>query len=463
MSLPENLKDYFQEHRTRFIDELVNFLKIPSISSLPEHKKDVSRAGEWTANRLTAAGLQNVEVMPTDGHPVVYADWLYAPGKPTVMIYGHFDVQPVDPIEKWTHGPFDPTIQNDRIYARGAADDKGNLLIPISVIEAMLKTEGQLPVNVKCLFEGQEEIGSPQLPKFIADHADLLKCDLIISADGGQWGEDQPAVLLGLRGLCAMQIDVQGAAGDVHSGLYGGAFLNPIHALAEIIHSMHDSDGKVAVQGFYEGVEAPGKWEREQMAKVPYDESDFLQEIGVPETYGEAGYSTYERMWVRPTLELNGIWGGFQGQGTKTVIPSLAHAKISCRLVPGQDPKKIAGLLEAHVQKNSPKGVKVKVRVSESGADAYVIPPDHAGNQAIFKVHKELYGKDPYYTRMGGSIPICGILLKTLGAHTVNFAFGLKDENVHAPDEFFRLSSFDRGQKGYGMLLAELGRWKPEQ
>ena len=300
MGLSRDLMDYLQKHRTRFIDELVDLLKIPSISSLPEHKADVSRAGEWTANRLTAAGLENVHVMPTAGHPVVYADWLHAPGKPTIMIYGHFDVQPVDPIEKWAHDPFDPRIQKDRIYARGASDDKGNLLIPILVIEALLQTEGQLPVNVKCLFEGQEEIGSPQLPKFIADHTDLLKCDLVISADGGQWEEDQPAILLGLRGLGAVQIDVQGARGDVHSGVYGGSFLNPIHALAKIIHSMHNSDGKVAVEGFYDDVVTPSEWEKEQMAKVPYDESGFLQEIGAPEIYGEAGYSTYERMWVRP-------------------------------------------------------------------------------------------------------------------------------------------------------------------
>lgn len=458
MDLPVELVSYLQKHRARFIDELVEFLKIPSISSLPEHRADVVSAGEWTASRLRAAGMENVVVLPTGGHPVVYGDWMHAPGKQTVMIYGHFDVQPVDPLEKWTHDPFNPTIDQDRIYARGASDDKGNLLIPILAIEAMLKTEGRLPVNVKCLFEGQEEIGSPQLPKFIADRADRLTCDMIISADGGQWEEDQPAILLGLRGLSAIQIDVQGAVGDVHSGTYGGSFLNPIHALADIIHSMHDKDGKVAVAGFYEDVKTPRPWELEQMANVPYDEAAFLRQLGCPKTHGEPGFSTYERIWVRPTLELNGIWGGFQGEGTKTVIPSLAHAKISCRLVPDQDPDKVAKLLLAHVQKHSPKGVKVNAQANESGADAYVVPPDHAGNRAIFKVHQALYNKDPYYIRMGGSIPICGILLKTLGSYTVNFAFGLKDENVHAPDEFFRLASFDRGQKGYGMLLSELGR-----
>lgn len=461
MNLSGDFIDYLKKHRNRFVDELVDFLKIPSISSLPEHGADVSSAGEWTAGRLREAGLENVVVLPTGGHPVVYGDWLHAPGRPTIMIYGHFDVQPVDPLEKWTNDPFNPTIDQDRIYARGASDDKGNLLIPILAIEAMLKTEGRLPVNVKCLFEGQEEIGSPQLPEFIDDQADLLKCDLIISADGGQWEEDQPAILLGLRGLSAIQIDVQGAANDVHSGTYGGSFLNPIHALADIIHSMHDKAGGVAVAGFYDDVQTPSSWEREQMANVPYDEAAFIEQLGCPRTYGEPGFSTYERIWVRPTLEVNGMWGGFQGEGTKTVIPSLAHAKISCRLVPDQDPVKVTRLVQTHVETHSPKGVQVTVHEVESGADPYIVPPDHAGNRAIFKVHQTLYNRDPYYIRMGGSIPICGILLKTLGAYTVNFAFGLKDENVHAPDEFFRLTSFDSGQRGYGMLLTELGSWRP--
>nr|MBC8443796.1 M20/M25/M40 family metallo-hydrolase [Deltaproteobacteria bacterium] len=257
MDLPVELVSYLQKHRARFIDELVEFLKIPSISSLPEHRADVVSAGEWTASRLRAAGMENVVVLPTGGHPVVYGDWMHAPGKQTVMIYGHFDVQPVDPLEKWTHDPFNPTIDQDRIYARGASDDKGNLLIPILAIEAMLKTEGRLPVNVKCLFEGQEEIGSPQLPKFIADRADRLTCDMIISADGGQWEEDQPAILLGLRGLSAIQIDVQGAVGDVHSGTYGGSFLNPIHAPGGIFPSLPEQEGKVAVGGGFLGVEAP--------------------------------------------------------------------------------------------------------------------------------------------------------------------------------------------------------------
>lgn len=451
-------ESYLKENKDRYLEELTEFLRIPSISSLPEHADDVVQAGEWVAERLKTAGLEKVAMMPTGGHPVVYGQWLHAAGKPTVMIYGHFDTQPVDPIDEWTHPPFEPRVKDERIYARGASDDKGNSFAAILALEAMLKTAGKLPVNVKCFFEGQEEIGSPQLPEFIAEHQELLKCDLVLSSDGGQWEEDQPLLLLGLRGLCALQIDVQGAAHDVHSGSYGGTFMNPIHAMADIIASMHAADGKISVAGFYDDVRAVSQWEQEQMAAVPYTHADFQKELGVSGLFGEPGFNTYERMWVRPTLEVNGIWGGFQGEGTKTVIPAKAHAKISCRLVPDQDPLKINQLVKAHIEKYAPPGVKVDVHLFVSSADPYVIPHDHPGNQATRVVHRVLYGKEPFYIRMGGSIPVCGILCKTLGAYTVNFAFGLKDERVHAPDEFFRLSSFERGRRAYCMLLEELSR-----
>lgn len=452
---------YLNEHKSRYLDELIEFLRIPSISSQPEHENDVKRAAEWVSGRLQRAGIEAVQVLSTGGHPVVYGEWLHADSKPTILIYGHFDTQPVDPIDLWSDPPFEPAVKENRVYARGAADDKGNMLIPILAVEALLNSQGKLPVNVKFFFEGQEEIGSPQLAEFIPSHRDLLSCDLILSADGGQWGEDQPALNLGLRGICALQLDVQAAKSDVHSGTYGGTFMNPIHALVQIIESMHSADGKIMVAGFYEDVRSLSETERLHIEAIPYSEDDYKKGLGVNELFGEPGYSTYERAWARPTLEVNGIWGGYQGQGNKTVIPSTAHAKISCRLVPDQDPDKIAQLLIAHIEKHAPKCVNVSASHIPGTAYPYLIPHDHPGNQAARAVHKELYGKEPYYARMGGSIPVCGILLRALGAYAVNFAFGLKDENVHAPNEFFRLSSFERGQKAYCMLLNRLGDWEP--
>jgi len=451
-------KVHLEANLSLYLEELTAFLRIPSISSLPEHAADVNRAAEWVAERLKTAGIEAVQILPTAGHPVVYGQWLHAPDKPTIMIYGHFDTQPVDPLDLWTHPPFEPLIRDDRIYARGASDDKGNMLIPILAVEAMLQTRGSLPVNVKFFFEGQEEIGSPQMPDFISTQRDLLACDMVLSSDGGQWEETQPALNVGRRGLSALQIDLQGAAQDVHSGTYGGTFQNPIHALAQLITSMRSPQGKVLVEGFYDAVHELSDSERAQIAEIPYDETQYLGELGVDELYGEAGYSTYERAWVRPTLEVNGIWGGFQGEGIKTVIPSLAHAKITCRLVPHQEPDQIFELIAAHVAKHAPVGAKASVKKLAGSADPFQIPFDHPGNQAARVVLKKLYDKEPFIARTGGTIPVCGSFLKYLDAHLVNFAFGLEDENLHAPDEFFRLSSFKRGLNAYGMILEELGR-----
>jgi acetylornithine deacetylase/succinyl-diaminopimelate desuccinylase-like protein len=449
-------ESYLDQQKSQHLEDLLDFLRIASISSLPEHAQEVKRAGQWVADRLVKAGIEGVQVLQTGGHPVVYGEWLHADGKPTIMIYGHFDTQPVDPIALWNQPPFEPVIDNGRVYARGASDDKGNMLIPILVAEAMLKSQGALPVNLKFFFEGQEEIGSPQLPEFIASHRDLLACDLVLSADGGQWEEDQPALQIGLRGLGAVQIDVQAAAHDVHSGTYGGTFQNPIHALVRLIDSMRSTDGEIVVNGFYDDVRPLLDAERTQIAQVPYDDSDYLAKLGLDALFGEPGYTTYERAWARPTLEVNGIWGGFQDEGLKTVIPSTAHAKISCRLVPDQSPQKIIELIKAHVNKYAPPGVKTAVYQLASTAQPYLIPFDHPGNQAARTVHRKLFNKEPYITRMGGSIPICSLLLKNLDAYTVNFAFGLQDENVHAPNEFFRISSFDRGKKAYGLILEQL-------
>jgi acetylornithine deacetylase/succinyl-diaminopimelate desuccinylase-like protein len=448
---------YLVQQKDRFLDELMEFLRIPSISALPAHRTDVQRAAQWLEARMKAAGIESVRIMDTGGHPVVYGEWLHAPGKPTLLIYGHFDTQPVDPLNLWHHPPFEPVIQDGRIYARGATDDKGNLFIPLIVVESMLKTGGRLPVNLKFLFEGQEEIGSPQLPDFITAHKDLLSCTMVLSSDGGQWDEDQPAIVLGTRGMAAVFIDVQGPDHDLHSGTYGGTILNPIQALVRILDSMHDGDGRITVDGFYDDVRLLSDEERAQMARVPFAEAEYLRETGSTSLFGEPGFTTYERAWARPTLEINGLYGGFQGDGLKTVLPSTAHAKISCRLVADQDPAKIADLLVRHINKVAPQGVKVTTDRRKSGAIPYLIPPDHRGLQIAASVLKDLYGREPYQIRMGGTIPANALFLQTLGVYTIVFAFGLQDELQHSPNEFFRLSNYERGQKAYGMLLNQLG------
>jgi acetylornithine deacetylase/succinyl-diaminopimelate desuccinylase-like protein len=449
-------QEYLNDNQDRFLEEYLDFLRIPSVSSLPEHAPDVARAAEWVAERMRKAGIENVEIMQTGGHPVVYGDVMHAPGKPTVMIYGHFDTQPVDPVNLWKSPPFEPEIRDGRVYARGATDDKGNMFTPILATEALLQTSGELPLNVKYFFEGQEEIGSPQLPDFVAANSDKFACEMVISSDGGQWSEDQPGLSVAFKGLCALQIDVVGPDRDLHSGAYGGAVANPIHALVRILDSMRSPEGKILVDGFYDDVRDMTSEDEAQMALVPMDEDEYMAEIGVDALYGEPGYTTLQRAWARPTLEVNGIWGGFEGEGVKTVLPSEAHAKITCRLVADQKPEAILDVLEAYIKRVSPPGVRVNVRRFASMAVPYQMPTDHPGNEAARSVHLELYGKEPLYVRSGGSIPVTSMFLASLDAYTVNFAFGLHDENVHSPNEFFRLSSFTRGQTAYCMLLNEL-------
>lgn len=452
---------YLARNRDRFQAELLDFLRIPSISALPEHAADVRRAGRWTADRLGAAGLEHVQTLETGGHPVVYADWLHAPGKPTVLVYGHFDVQPVDPLSLWTTPPFEPTLRDGRVYARGASDDKGNMLAPIQAVEALLRAEGKLPVNVKLFFEGQEEIGSPQLAPFVAARRDLLACDVVLSSDGGQWGETEPALCIGFKGLAALQLDLRGASSDLHSGLYGGAVANPIHALARLLDSMRTPNGKIAVEGFYDAVRPLTAADRAQIAAVPFDEATYKGQLGVVGLFGEPGYSTLERAWARPTLEVNGIWGGFQGDGTKTVLPNEAHAKITCRLVADQEPGQIVDLIEAHARKHLHAGVTLSVQKPGAGARPYLMPADHPANRAVHHVLAELYGREPYYTRTGGTIPVCDLFLQNLGAYLVGFAFGLEDEGFHAPNEFFRLENFRRSQDAYCRVLHRLAGEDP--
>ncbi len=450
---------YLDEHTSAHVDQLFDFLRIPSISALPEHAGDVARAAQWVADRLSAAGIEGVRIIPTGGHPVVYGEWLHAPGKPTILIYGHFDTQPADPVELWTSPPFTPTVRDGRIYARGASDDKGNMLTPILAAEALLQADGTLPVNLKFFFEGQEEILSPQIPDVLAAHRDLLACDLVVSADSGQFTEDQPSITVGCRGACGLQIDVQGPASDLHSGTYGGAVTNPIHALVQILDSMRGPDGAVLVEGFYDEVVPLTPQDRAAIAAIPFDEQTFAGALGVAAFgAGEQGYTVNERRWARPTLEVNGIWGGFQGEGMKTVLPREAHAKISCRLVPDQDPARVAELVAAHADKHAPAGVTVSARLFGARARPYLIPADHWGNRTVAGVLREMYGKEPLYERAGGSVPVYDLFLRTLGAYAVGFGFGLDDENAHAPNEFFRLASFERGRKAYATLLHALGK-----
>lgn len=449
---------YLSDHQPRFLAELLDFLRIPSISAISAHAADVRRAADWVAARVTAAGMEHVQILPTGGHPVVYADWLHAPGKPTILIYGHFDVQPVDPLDLWTSPPFVPVVRDDKVFARGATDDKGNMLVPILAVEALLNSTHALPVNLKFFFEGQEEIGSPQLGEFVPEHKRLLACDMVVSSDGVQWSPTQPLILVGLRGGCGIELTVKAARADLHSGLYGGTVQNPIHALSTLIASMHDAEGRVSVPGFYDDVLPLSALQRERIAKVPYDESAEIASLGVPGLFGEAGYTPRERVWARPTLEVNGIWGGFQGEGIKTVLPSEAHAKITCRLVANQDPSRVVERLLAHVTSHTPPGVTATATPLAFRAHPYLVPEDEPSFAAVREVLVEIYGKEPYYVRTGGSIPVCSLFQRHLGAYTASFAFGLEDEGAHSPDEFLRLESFRKGQDAYCRLLNRLGR-----
>jgi acetylornithine deacetylase/succinyl-diaminopimelate desuccinylase-like protein len=451
-------QEYLETNNDRFVQELVDFLRIPSISSLSENSGDVQRAGEWVADRLRVAGVEHVEILPTAGHPVVYGDWLHQPGKPTVLIYGHFDVQPVDPLNLWDNPPFEPVIKDDRIYARGATDDKGNMFVPILAVEALLKTSGKLPVNLKFFLEGQEEIGSPNIPPFLAEQRERFACDLVVSADGGQWSEDQPELLVASKGLLAAQIDVEGAKRDLHSGSYGGSIQNPIHALVRLLDTMRGPDGKILIEGFFDSVVPLSEADRAAILEIPSDDEEMMADLGVDALFGEPGYSTLERRWARPTLEINGIWGGFQGEGTKTVLPSAAHAKITCRLVANQEPDQIFAAIQAHVEKHAPIGVKISLRHFPGSARAYMMPLDHPINQAAREVLTEVYGKEPFATRTGGTVPVYDLFRRNLDAYTVTFGFGLPDEPIHAPNEFYRLASFARGQRAYCMLLERFGQ-----
>jgi acetylornithine deacetylase/succinyl-diaminopimelate desuccinylase-like protein len=447
--------------REQALNEFTRFLSIPSISSLPEHADDVRTAARWVADRLQTAGIEHVKVMETGGHPAVYGDWLHASGKPTVLIYGHFDVQPVDPLDLWETGPFSPEIRDGRIYARGASDMKGGLLTSILGVEQVLRDDGALPVNLKFIFEGEEEIGSPSLPAFVAQHREMLAADLVVNGDGVHFSEDRPALLLALRGGCGVQIDIKGTAFDVHSGLYGGAAPNAAQALAELLHSMHTPEGAVTVEGFYDDVVLLSDDDRRSLEESSPDEASLKAELGVRDLPGEPGYSAAERIAARPTLEINGMWGGFQGEGVKTVIPSEAHAKITCRLVANQDPTTIVETIERHVALHTPAGVTATVVPLPFRALPYLMPRDHWANQIAREVLTDSFGAEPYEMRLGGSVPVCETFLTVLGVYSVGFGWGLPDEHVHSPNEFMRLRMFHRAVDAWSALVRKLSSAQP--
>ncbi|HJV44168.1 MAG TPA: dipeptidase [Bacillota bacterium] len=438
-----NVESFFVNQRSRYLEELKEFLRIPSISALTDHKEDMNTAAEWLAESLKTAGLKNVQILPTKGHSVVYGEWLENPSKPTVLIYGHYDVQPVDPLNLWQTPPFEPDIRDNKIYARGATDDKGQVFMYIKVIEALLSTNS-LPINVKFCIEGEEEIGSPNLEEFVEQHKELLSADVLALSDTTLLEKGKPAICYGLRGLCGLQIDLTGPNSDLHSGLYGGAVQNPIHALVELLSTMHDSQGKVTIDGFYDQVQPLLDEERQAFNELGQSEEQLKEQLGVPELFGENGYSALERTWARPTLEVNGIWGGFSGEGTKTIIPAEAHAKITCRLVPDQEPEAILELIEKHVTKHTPPGVWVGVTRFDKGRP-FVSPINHPTIQAAAKAYKKAYGVEPAFTRMGGSIPIVESFGRLLSIPVAMMGFGLSDENFHAPNEHFHLENFDKG------------------
>lgn len=448
---------YLAESHDAHMRELDEFLRIPSISTDPEHKGDMIAAASWVADRLRSAGVPNVEILPTSGHPNVLGTWHAAPGKPTLLVYGHFDVQPVDPLNLWVSDPFEPRVRDGLMYARGISDMKTNLLTLIQAVEALAKTAGQPPVNLTFLFEGEEEIGSPNLPGVVRAHRDRLKCDIALSADGGMATSDQPALLVGLKGICAMQVDLRTGATDLHSGMYGAAVPNAVQTLVQLASTFHTGDGRVAVEGFYDTVRDLTARERTEFAEIPFSEAEFKTEAGVETLWGEPGFSVIERSWARPTLDLNGIWGGFQGAGTKTVTPCEAHLKITCRLVVDQQPAAIADLVAAHVARHCPPGVTATVTLQEMGSGPYAISRDNPTLRVASRVLEEEYGRKPWVVRSGGSVPITQVFLNELGVETVTIGFGLPGSKIHAPNEWFRVTDFDRARQVYAAFFSALG------
>jgi len=445
---------YASEHEDQFLDELLEFLRIPSVSTLPEHAADVQRAAEWLAGQMEAIALQNVRIIPTGGHPVVYGEWLGVPDRPTVLVYGHYDVQPPDPLDEWESPPFEPAVRDGQVFARGASDDKGQVFAHLKAVESYLKTSGRLLVNVKFIIEGEEEVGSANLGRFCEEHRDLLAADIAVVSDTEMLGLDRPSIVYALRGLTYMEVEVQGPSHDLHSGSYGGAIHNPAQVLCEIIARLHDAKGRITIPGFYDDVRPLTKEERAELARLPFEEAAFCKEAGVRKTWGEAGYTVLEQISARPTLDVNGLISGFTGEGAKTVLPAWARAKVSMRLVPHQRSHDIAEKFRRYVESLAPETVRVTIRELAGGEPAYVdrnIPE----MQAAVRAYEAGFGHRPVFTREGASIPVVGMFAETLGLNTVLMGFGLPDDRLHAPNEKISLESFHRGIRTAIHFLSE--------
>ena len=444
-------------NRDRYVEELKQYLAIPSISALPAHKDDVRKGAEWTAAEMRRIGLHNVRVEETPGHPAVYGEWLGAEGAPTILFYGHYDVQPVDPLNLWTSPPFEATVRDGEIYARGAADDKGQVFMHFKAVEAHLKQSGRLPVNMKFLIEGEEEVGSENLDNYVREHKQRLGADVVVISDSPMFDRGIPSICYGLRGLAYFQIDMRGSKSDLHSGSFGGAVANPGMVLAQVLAQMKDKSGRIKIDGFYDDVVALKDEERQEFAKLPFNERKYRQDLGVPKLFGETGFTTLERTWARPTFEVNGLLSGFTGEGAKTVLPAVAMAKVSMRLVPNQDPKKIGDLFEAYLKKVTPKTVELKI-TRMHGGKPWMTAFDNPFVQAAGRAIERGFGQRPVFNREGGSIPVVSTFQEELNLPCVLFGVGLPDENAHAPDEKLDLGNFHNGVIASAYLYDEIGR-----
>jgi acetylornithine deacetylase/succinyl-diaminopimelate desuccinylase-like protein len=456
MPVPADLERYAADNDARFMEELFDFLRIPSVSARSEHNADTARAAQWTADSMKAIGLET-SIHPTAGHPIVLGEWRGAPGAPTVLIYGHYDVQPAEPLDLWTSPPFQPETRDGKIFARGSVDDKGQIFLHIKALETHLRTRGKLPVNVVVLVEGEEEVGSQNLEDFVSSQRERLRADAVIISDSSMFAPGQPSILFSLRGLAYFEITVQGPASDLHSGIYGGAVVNPATALARIIASFHDENGRVAIAGFYDDVEDWDDAVAEEVRALPFSDEHLLKEVGASALNGEAGRTTLERLWARPTCEVNGMLSGYTGEGAKTVLPARAMAKVSCRLVPKQSPGKIQDLMKRHVAKVAPKGVRVQVEHLHGGRPWRAKLQGPIYDAARTALHAA-FGTEPVLTGEGGSIPVVSDFESILRAPVLLIGFGLPGENAHAPDEWMSVENFQKGVRAAATLLDEYAR-----
>jgi len=451
-----SVTEFLDMHRKQHLAQLTELLRIPSVSTDPRHAADVKLAADWVRRRLREAGCTRADVFKTERHPIVYGEWLGAPGAPTVLFYGHYDVQPADPVNEWRTPPFEPTVKDDRIYARGASDDKGQLVLHVNALEAHLTSRGSCPINVKFLIEGEEEIGSPSLEPFLRKNLELLACDSVVISDTSMLAKGVPTICHGLRGLAYIEVHLRGSSRDLHSGVYGGGVANPLLVLVQMLATLKDARGRVAVPGFYDRVRKLTAAERKAIAALPHSDERFKASIAAPELFGEKGFTTLERLWTRPSLDINGIWGGFSGDGAKTVIPAEAHAKVSMRLVPDQVSGEIAELALAHLRAIAPPSVTVDAR-NLHGGEPWLAPTDHPALQAAGRALERTYSRKPIYVREGGSIPVVPTFERLLGVPCVLMGFGLNDDNLHAPNEKFDLENFYLGMRSAAFLMEELG------